>query len=67
MYTITLNWNGINYTTIENNSVCTSDSLCSITFNISVSVSEISGNLTVYLQAVNNIGGSNITTVSVGK
>ena len=64
---ITLNWNGVNYTTTENSSVCASDSLCSITFNISVSSSEISGDLTVYLQAINNIGRSNITTVSVGK
>ena len=64
---ITLNWNGVNYTTTENSSVCASESLCSITFNISVSASEISGNLTVYLQATNNIGKSNITMVTVGK
>ena len=64
---ITLNWNGVNYTTTENSSVCASDSLCLIIFNISVSSSEINGNLTVYLQATNNIGGSNITTLSVGK
>ena len=64
---ITLNWNGVNYTTTENSSVCASDSLCSTTFTISVFVSEISGDLTVYLQAISNIGRSNITTVTVGK
>ena len=64
---ITLNWNGFNHTTTENSSVCASESLCSISFNSSVSVSEISGNLTISLQATNDIGESNITLITVGK
>ena len=64
---ITLNWKGVNYTTTTNSSVCASNSLCSLNFTISVSASEISDTLTVYLQATNNIGESSITTVTVGK
>ena len=63
---ITLNWNDVNYSTTENSSVCASDSLCYILFNISVSVSETSGNLTISLQATNDIGESSITLVTVG-
>ena len=58
-YEVTLRFGGINSTTTANNSVCTP--LCSVVFTHRGFNCR---NFTVYLQAVNSAGKSDITTIS---